>query len=69
MGEGLVTVKAGNHGYLSGYDPTALIVYGKNIKQKEVSNINQTDIASYIMYLLGINYSFVDGKLPISLID
>lgn len=62
-GPDIMEVKAGNHGYLSGYDPTALIVYGKNIEKRQIESISQTDIAPYIMSLLGVNYSFIDGKL------
>lgn len=68
VGEDVIVNRAGNHGYLSGYDPTALIIYGQGALNGETETISQTDIAPYIMFLLGIDHSFVDGILPTALI-
>lgn len=59
----------GKHGYLSGIDPTTFVAYGCGVEKKGVVNvINQIDIAPYVTYLLGLNFQFADGKLPLELL-
>lgn len=57
--------KGGSHGYLSGIDWTACLIYGTGIPQgKQLHQIRQIDIAPYVLSLFGINYQFKDGQLP-----
>ncbi len=46
----------GKHGYLSGIDPTTLVAYGCGIDKEEIEVMNQTDIAPFVMKLLGIDF-------------
>ena len=46
----------GKHGYLSGIDPTTLVAFGCGLEQKELPVMKQTDIAPFIMKLLGIDF-------------
>ncbi len=65
-GADVLVKKGGSHGYFSGIDPTCFMVYGCNVpdKGKELQTMRQIDIAPYVMHLLGVDYKFVDGKLP-----
>lgn len=65
-GADVLVKKGGSHGYFSGIDPTCFMVYGCNVpdKGKELQTMKQIDIAPYVMHLLGVDYKFVDGKLP-----
>lgn len=57
--------KGGSHGYLSGIDWTTCLIYGAGIpKGKQIDEIRQIDIAPYIMYRLGVDFTFKDGTLP-----
>ena len=60
-----ITVKeAGKHGYLSPYDPTTLIAFGKGIPAgKVIDNIDITDVAPLVMELLGVDFGAPDGRL------
>lgn len=46
--------KGGTHGFLSGQDPTTLIAYGAGIAPARQDSIRQTDIAPWVLRLLGI---------------
>lgn len=46
----------GKHGYLSGIDPTTLVAYGCGIDKGEIKVMKQTDIAPFVMKLLGIDF-------------
>lgn len=48
--------KGGKHGYLSGIDPTTLVAYGCGIDKGEIPVMNQTDIATLVMKLLGVDF-------------
>lgn len=64
-GADVLVKKGGSHGYFSGIDPTCFMVYGCNVPEgKELQTMRQIDIAPYVMHLLGVDYKFVDGKLP-----
>lgn len=55
-GADVIQKSGGKHGYLSGIDPTTLVAFGCGIEKKEVKVMNQTDIAPFVMNLLGINF-------------
>ena len=53
-GVDVILRKGGSHGYSTGIDHTALVAYGKGIEKQEIKFMNQTDIKSYILGLLGM---------------
>ena len=53
-GVDVILRKGGSHGYSTGIDHTALVAYGKEIEKQEIKFMNQTDIKSYILGLLGM---------------
>lgn len=55
-GADVIQKSGGKHGYLSGIDPTTLVAFGCGIEKKEIKVMNQTDIAPFVMNLLGINF-------------
>lgn len=55
-GSGVIEKKGGQHGYLSGIDPTTLIALGCGVENKEVEWMKQTDIAPWVMELLGVEF-------------
>lgn len=55
-GADVVPATGGNHGYLSGVDPTVLVAYGCGIQKQEIPVMKQTEIAPFVMSLLGIDY-------------
>lgn len=54
-GPDIIDKFGGKHGYISGIDPTVLLVYGRDITPNEIDVMDQTDIASYVMKLLGVD--------------
>ena len=55
-GSDVIEKKGGQHGYLSGIDPTTLIAFGCGVENKEVEWMKQTDIAPWVMELLGVEF-------------
>ena len=55
-GADIIQASGGKHGYLSGIAPTPLVAYGCGIDKKEVEVMNQTDIAPFVMNLLGVTF-------------
>ena len=53
-GEVVQQQKGGTHGFLSGQDATTLIAYGCGINPGHQDTIRQTDIAPWILQLLGL---------------
>ncbi len=54
----------GKHGYLLPHDPTTLVASGPGVPQGvTVSPISVTDVAPFVMHLLGIDFEAPDGKL------
>ena len=53
-GEVVQQQKGGTHGFLSGQDATTLIAYGCGITPGHQDSIRQTDIAPWILQMLGI---------------
>ncbi len=53
-GEVVQQQKGGTHGFLSGQDATTLIAYGCGINPGHQDTIRQTDIASWILHMLGL---------------
>ena len=54
-GEPVKQRKGGTHGFISGQDATTLIAYGAGITPGRKDTIRQTDIAPWILRMLGIN--------------
>lgn len=52
-GADVVPATGGNHGYMSGIDPTTLVAFGAGIEKGEKAVMDQTDIADWVMKLLG----------------
>lgn len=56
-GTDVVAKSGGKHGYLSGIDPTTLVAFGCGIPKGRVEKVmNQTDIAPFVMQLLGVDF-------------
>ena len=53
-GEVVQQQKGGTHGFLSGQDATTLIAYGCGINPGHQDTIRQTDIAPWILHMLGL---------------
>ena len=53
-GEVVAQRKGGTHGFISGQDATTLIAYGPGFTSSRQDTIRQTDIAPWILRLLGI---------------
>ena len=50
-------------------NPTTFVAFGYGVEKKgTVDVINQVDIAPYVVHLLGLDYQFPDGKLPMELL-
>lgn len=49
--------KGGQHGYLSGIDPTTLVAWGCGVEKKEIEWMKQIDIAPWVMKLLGVDFT------------
>ena len=54
LGEHVRQQKGGTHGFISGQDATTLIAYGAGISPGRQDSIRQTDIAPWILRMLGI---------------
>lgn len=52
-GADIVEHFGGNHGYLSGIDPTALVAFGCGVDKNEIAVMDQTEIAPWVLNLLG----------------
>jgi len=62
-GDDVVERFRGNHGYLLPHDPTTLVAFGPGIpKAKVISSISITDVAPFVMRLLGIDFHTPNGK-------
>lgn len=62
-GQDVVPVSGGDHGYFSGYDRTACIIYGTSRKGQIIGSAPQTDIAPYVLFLLGLSDSCPESFL------
>ena len=54
-GEVVRQQKGGTHGFISGQDATTLIAYGPGISPGRQDSIRQTEIAPWVLHLLGIS--------------
>ena len=54
IGEAVRQQKGGTHGFISGQDATTLIAYGAGITPSRQDSIRQTDIAPWILRMLGL---------------
>jgi len=55
IGEPVRQQKGGTHGFVSGQDATTLIAYGAGIAPSRQDSIRQTDIAPWILRMLGVS--------------
>lgn len=69
VGADVKPMAGGSHGYLSGIDPTCLLVYSSAATRKGqvADSVRQVDLAPYVAHLLGLTHRFPDGSLPTAL--